>query len=214
MTKRAQLGRLERSRDGDWAPSGRRERAGCDRARLWHRLRLGVAGSARCAAGRRGRLADAGFDRAEAQTEHGLEFPLLLANAEAVPLRDESFDLAISEYGAATWCEPRYWLPEAARLLRSHGRLIFLTATPILSICTPDDGTGASERLTRILRHEPVRVGAQRLGRVPTPVWAMGSCAAQKRLRHRGSHRDSGPGGLLLTLALCRIRVVGASLAI
>src|SRR4026207_295663 len=34
------------------------------------------------------------------QREHGLEFPLLHGNAESVPYPDQSFDLAISEYGA------------------------------------------------------------------------------------------------------------------
>jgi SAM-dependent methyltransferase len=54
----------------------------------------------------------------ELQREHDLVFPLLEANAEAVPLPDASFDLAISEYGAAIWCDPYRWIPEAARLLR------------------------------------------------------------------------------------------------
>ena len=37
-----------------------------------------------------------------------------------------SFDLAISEYGAAIWADPYKWIPEAARLLRPGGQLIFL----------------------------------------------------------------------------------------
>nr|MDQ4029732.1 class I SAM-dependent methyltransferase [Actinomycetota bacterium] len=52
------------------------------------------------------------------QREHGLDFPLIEANAEDVPLPDESFDLAFSEYGAAIWCDPYRWIPEAGRLLR------------------------------------------------------------------------------------------------
>jgi SAM-dependent methyltransferase len=51
------------------------------------------------------------------QRRFGLSFPLIHANAEAVPLRDERFDLAISEYGASIWCDPGRWIPEAARLL-------------------------------------------------------------------------------------------------
>ena len=31
---------------------------------------------------------------------------LIEANAEDVPLPDESFDLALSEYGASIWCDP------------------------------------------------------------------------------------------------------------
>ena len=40
------------------------------------------------------------------QAEHGLEFPLIEGDAEAVPLPDASFDFALSEYGASLWCEP------------------------------------------------------------------------------------------------------------
>ena len=43
-----------------------------------------------------------------------------------MPRPDASFDLAISEYGASIWCDPYRWVPEAARLLRPGGRLIFL----------------------------------------------------------------------------------------
>ena len=54
------------------------------------------------------------------QREHGLEFPLLEASAEDVPLPDAAFDLG-SEYGASNWCDPYRWVPEAARLLRPAG---------------------------------------------------------------------------------------------
>src|SRR4029453_17314747 len=60
------------------------------------------------------------------QREHGLAFPLIHGNAETVPQPDASFDLAISEYGASIWCDPYRWIPEAARLLRPGGLLVFL----------------------------------------------------------------------------------------
>jgi SAM-dependent methyltransferase len=85
------------------------------------------------------------------QREFGLEFPLIHANAEAVPLADGSFDLAISEYGACLWCDPYRWIPEAARLLRRGGRLIFLTNTPLSVLCmneTEAEGP-AGDRLLR-----------------------------------------------------------------
>ena len=72
------------------------------------------------------------------QDEHGLHFPLLFGNAEDVPYPDASFDLAISEYGAAIWCDPHLWIPEAARLLRPGGRLIFLGNGPLLVLTVPD----------------------------------------------------------------------------
>src|SRR6185436_9049887 len=61
------------------------------------------------------------------QAETGIEFPLVKAAAESVPLPDASFDLAVSEYGASLWAVPERWLAEASRLLRPGGRLIFLT---------------------------------------------------------------------------------------
>jgi SAM-dependent methyltransferase len=72
------------------------------------------------------------------QREHGLEFPLVHADAERAPLRDASFDLAISEYGASIWCDPYRWVPEAARLLRPDGRLIFLVNGTLLMLCLPE----------------------------------------------------------------------------
>jgi SAM-dependent methyltransferase len=72
------------------------------------------------------------------QREFGLEFPLIEANAEAVPLPDESFDLVLSEYGASIWCDPYTWVPEAARLLRPGGLLVFLVGGTILMLCSPD----------------------------------------------------------------------------
>jgi len=83
------------------------------------------------------------------QAEHGLEFPLLEADAEEVPLPDASFDLALSEYGASLWCDPRRWIPEAARLLRPGGRLIFLTNSPMAVMCSPPDGSHTTEVLHR-----------------------------------------------------------------
>jgi SAM-dependent methyltransferase len=73
------------------------------------------------------------------QDENGLHFPLLEASAEAVPLPDASFDLAISEYGAAIWCDPYRWIPEAARLLRPGGWLIFLGNSTLAMLCSTND---------------------------------------------------------------------------
>src|SRR5919199_2135393 len=83
------------------------------------------------------------------QAEHRLEFPLVEASAEDVPLPDASFDLAFSEYGASLWCEPSRWIGEAARLLRPGGRLIFMTNAVLALLCAPDDGGPATERLAR-----------------------------------------------------------------
>jgi SAM-dependent methyltransferase len=84
------------------------------------------------------------------QREHGLEFPLLHGNAEEVPFPDASFDLAISEYGACLWADPYRWVPEAARLLRPGGALIFLSNSALLTLCLPDAvDVPANDRLLR-----------------------------------------------------------------
>ena len=67
---------------------------------------------------------------AELEREYGIHFPLLHANAEAVHYDGGSFDAAISEYGASLWCDPHRWLPEARRILRAGGQLIFVVSSP------------------------------------------------------------------------------------
>jgi SAM-dependent methyltransferase len=67
--------------------------------------------------------------------EYGPEFPLVQASAEDAPLPDESFDVAFSEYGASIWCDPYLWIPEAARLLRPGGELIFLVNGTFAVLC-------------------------------------------------------------------------------
>jgi SAM-dependent methyltransferase len=84
------------------------------------------------------------------QDEHDLHFPLIFGNAETVPLPDASFDLAISEYGAAIWADPYRWIPEASRLLRPGGQLIFLGNGTMLVLCVPDeDDKPATTQLLR-----------------------------------------------------------------
>ena len=78
------------------------------------------------------------------QEEFGIEFELIGGNAERVPYPDASFDFAISEYGASIWCDPYLWIPEAARLLRAGGRLVFLGNGTILMLCVPDAETEAA----------------------------------------------------------------------
>lgn len=99
-----------------------------------------------------------GIDNSEAQLatarrlqqKHGLHFPLLHGNAEAIAYPDQSFDFAISEYGACLWADPERWVPEAARLLRPGGQLVFLTNSFLLTLCMPvDEGVAATDRLLR-----------------------------------------------------------------
>jgi len=85
----------------------------------------------------------------ELQREHGLEFPLVHASAEAPPFEDGSFDLAFSEYGAAIWCDPYVWIPEAFRLLRPGGRLIFLCNSVLAMLTAPPTEEPTGDTLLR-----------------------------------------------------------------
>jgi SAM-dependent methyltransferase len=80
--------------------------------------------------------------------EFGLGLELTEANAEDVPLPDESFDFAFSEYGASIWCDPALWIAEAARLLRPGGELVFMRGTTLRILCAPDQGK-TTNRLER-----------------------------------------------------------------
>jgi SAM-dependent methyltransferase len=98
-----------------------------------------------------------GIDVAEAQLESAmmlmkqfeLQFPLLKASADKVPFSDESFDVVLSEYGASTWLDPELWVPEAARLLRPGGQLLFVVNASFLMTCTGDEGYAAGPELVR-----------------------------------------------------------------
>jgi SAM-dependent methyltransferase len=85
------------------------------------------------------------------QDEHDLHFPLIHGNAEDTGLPDASFDLAVSEYGAAIWADPYRWIPEAARLLRPGGELVFLGNGTfwVLTVPETNDEGPAAERLLR-----------------------------------------------------------------
>lgn len=98
-----------------------------------------------------------GIDNSEGQlatarrlaAEHAIDLTLIHGNAEAVPYPDGSFDFAVSEYGAAIWCDPYVWIPEAYRLLRPGGTLAFLGTSTLASLCSPLDGSGCTTHLER-----------------------------------------------------------------
>ena len=85
------------------------------------------------------------------QDEHDLHFSLIHGNAESVPLPDASFDLVVSEYGASIWADPYRWIPEASRLLRPGGELVFLVNGTLWVLTVPetDDAGPAAEQLRR-----------------------------------------------------------------
>jgi SAM-dependent methyltransferase len=99
------------------------------------------------------------------QDEFGLHFALVQADAERVPLGAGCADLVISEYGASVWCDPYRWIPEAARLLRPGGRLVFMAPSTLARLCMADQGP-YTDRLVRDLfgLHRVVRRGTSDAG--------------------------------------------------
>lgn len=74
----------------------------------------------------------------ERSTSKGISLPLIQGDGHRLPFSDESFDVAINEYGAAIWCDPRVWIPEAARVLRPGGLVWFLGNSVQLMLCAPE----------------------------------------------------------------------------
>lgn len=88
----------------------------------------------------------------ECQRETGIIFPLIEADAASLPLPGASFDLVISECGASLWCDPARWVPEAARVLRPGGRLVFHTTSVLSALCLPDGSGPAGTELLHASR--------------------------------------------------------------
>lgn len=84
-----------------------------------------------------------GLDNSQRQLEHarenqrtaGIDFTLMHASAENVPLPGDSFDIVFCDHGAMTFADPYRTVPEVARLLRQGGLFAFSMGTPLLFVC-------------------------------------------------------------------------------
>lgn len=92
-----------------------------------------------------------GLDYSERQLEHarslGADFPLVHAAAEDVPLPDAGFDVVFSDHGALSWGDPSRVVPEAARLLRPGGLLVFNVSSPFARMCLDEEADRQVETL-------------------------------------------------------------------
>jgi SAM-dependent methyltransferase len=90
----------------------------------------------------------------EAMGEAGVEFPLVEASAENVPLDDESFDVVFCDHGAFNFADPARLVPECARLLRPGGLLAFSMLTPLFDVFWDNDReTVGDEPLNNYFEH-------------------------------------------------------------
>ena len=71
--------------------------------------------------------------------ERGVDFPLVHASAEDVPLESASFDLIFCDHGAMSFASPERTLPEVKRLLRPGGRLVFCSVSALAHACWNDE---------------------------------------------------------------------------
>jgi ubiquinone/menaquinone biosynthesis C-methylase UbiE len=96
-----------------------------------------------------------GLDLSSRQLEHArrlmadaaVDFPLVHASAETVPLPDASFDIVFCDHGAMTFADPYRTVPEVARLLRPGGLLAFSHTSAIATVCWPLDADEPADRL-------------------------------------------------------------------
>jgi SAM-dependent methyltransferase len=99
-----------------------------------------------------------GLDQSRAQLRHarrlqqerGVTFPLVCASGEDVPLSDATFDVVFCDHGALSFCDPERSVPEAARLLRPGGRLVFSHTSQLLYLTYDREAESQTRRL-----HEP-----------------------------------------------------------
>jgi len=93
-----------------------------------------------------------GLDLSRSQLAHArrasASVPLVCANGEQIPLRDDAFDVVFSDHGATSFCEPDALLAEAARILRPGGLLAFCVTHPLLVLTWSRE----KERQTRKLQ--------------------------------------------------------------
>ena len=162
----------------------RRRRAGRRRARLRHRLLLGLARPARCAAGRRrrhpaqletARRAAAG-DRDRVPAARG-------ERGESVPLPDASFDLALSEYGASIWGDPYRWIPEAARLLGRAASSSSCATRRSSILCAAARRPARRAAAAAAARAQPDRLGGRRDVEFHLPLGELIALLRADRLR-------------------------------
>ncbi|MER8017570.1 class I SAM-dependent methyltransferase [Streptomyces griseoluteus] len=103
-----------------------------------------------------------GMDLSEAQLDAAARargadrYSLVQGAAERLPFAADSFDLVFCDFGGLSWAPPHLAVPQAARVLRRGGRLVFNVASPWFEACY-DEAAGA---VTTTLRQDYFGLGA------------------------------------------------------
>lgn len=80
----------------------------------------------------------------------GAHVRLVRGDAERLPFDATTFDLVFCDWGAMTFCDPHRTVPEAARVLRLGGRLVFATSSPIRMVAQ----NRSNDRMEHTLRYD------------------------------------------------------------
>lgn len=97
----------------------------------------------------------------------GPVFPLIQCDAERLPLADRCVDLIVSEPGAAAWCDPERWLPEAARVRRPGELGVSHEQPPLSPVRAARRRSGGGAAAPRPRAGVPSAVGGRRGGVLP-----------------------------------------------
>jgi len=124
-------------------------------------LELGCGGAQASLAFTGAAATTTGLDLSLAQLRHARRniatasrrMPLVCASGVSTPFRDASFDVVFCDHGAMSFCDPHLTVPEAARLLRVGGWLLFSIATLLHNTCFPLDDPDATISTTL---HQPM----------------------------------------------------------
>jgi ubiquinone/menaquinone biosynthesis C-methylase UbiE len=82
-------------------------------------------------------------------------FPLVQGSAEELPFRPGAFDLVFCDHGATSFTDPHITIPEASRVLRKGGRLVFNIATPWIWTCWGEKMTPSPEGCCGAITSQP-----------------------------------------------------------
>ena len=122
------------------------------------------------------------------QRENGLEFPLVEAERRTCRFPTRRSTSSSPSTAPRSGCDPYRWIPEAARLLRPGGELVFLaTATLADALLARRRTAGRRAAPAAAVRHAPLRVAGRRGDRVPPRARRLDPPAARERLRDRGA---------------------------